>query len=252
MKKPTFHSVITSHMAQEASTVPSDRPAISIIIPTLNEAQSLTATLKSAQATVEVEIIVVDGGSSDETAELAKTFGATLLVEAGGRAKQFNAGARAASGDVLLFLHGDTRLPERFDEHVLNLMDSPDIVAGAFKLGIDGTEIGLRVVEKLANFRSRFLQMPYGDQAIFTLSDLFHSLGGFPDMPIMEDFVFVQRVRKEGRIALAPVPVSTSSRRWLKIGILKTTMINQVVLLAYFLGSEPNQLARWYRRQRGL
>jgi hypothetical protein len=131
-------------------------------------------------------------------------------------------------------------------------MDSADTVAGAFKLGIDGTQIGLRLVEKLANFRSRFLQMPYGDQAIFTRSDLFHSIGGFPDMPIMEDFVFVQRLKKEGRIALAPVAVTTSSRRWLKIGILKTTMINQILLLAYFLGSDPKQLARWYRSQKGL
>ena len=239
-------------MAPEASTMPANRPVISSIIPTLNEAQSLTATLKSAQATVDVETIVVDGGSSDETAELARTFAATLLVVAGGRAKQLNAGARAATGDVLLFLHGDTRLPERFAEHVLNLLATPGTVAGAFKLGIDGTAIGLRVVEKLANFRSRLFQMPYGDQAIFTRSDLFHSIGGFPDMPIMEDFVFVRRLKKEGRIALAPVAVTTSSRRWLKVGILKTTLINQVVLLAYFLGSDPKQLARWYRRQKGL
>ena len=239
-------------MASEAPTVRSHLPAISIIIPTLNEAKSLSATLTSAKATVDVEIIVVDGGSTDDTAALAKAYGAALLVESGGRAKQGNAGARAASADVLLFLHGDTRLPEGFDVHVLNLMDRLDTVAGAFKLGIDGTEIGLRLVEKLANFRSRFLQIPYGDQAIFTRSDLFHSIGGFPDMPIMEDFVFMQRIRKKGRIALAPAAVTTSSRRWLKIGILKTTMINQIVLLAYFLGSDPKHLARWYRRQKGL
>ena len=163
-----------------------------------------------------------------------------------------NAGAGAASGDVLLFLHGDTRLPVRFDKHILQILAKPGTAAGAFSLGIDGREIGLRVIEKLANFRSRFLQMPYGDQAIFIGSDLFRALGGFPDMPIMEDFVFVQRVKREGRVALAPVAVNTSGRRWLKIGILKTTLINQAVLLAYFLGSDPERLARWYRRQKGL
>ncbi len=232
--------------------LPSERPVISIIIPTLNEAESIGPTLKSTMAGTNVETVVVDGGSSDGTAELARAFGVRLLTKAGGRAKQVNAGAGAARGDVLLFLHGDTRLPERFAQHVLEILAKPGTAAGAFSLGIDGREIWLRVIEKLANFRSRFLQMPYGDQAIFIGSDLFRALGGFPDMPIMEDFVFVQRVKRRGRVALAPVAVNTSGRRWLKIGILRTTLINQAVLLAYFLGSDPERLARWYRRQKGL
>ena len=229
-------------------TKPSRPPAISIIIPTLNEAESIATTMKSAQAGTEIEIIVVDGKSSDGTGEMAKGLGARLLTITGGRAKQVNGGAMAASSDVLLFLHGDTRLPAEFDKHVLNLLTVPGTVAGAFALGIDGPETGLRIIEKLANFRSSFFQMPYGDQAIFLKTSLFRSIGGFPDMPIMEDFVFMQRVKKEGRVVIAPVAVTTSSRRWKELGILKTTLINQVVLLAYLFGSSPERLACWYRK----
>ena len=229
-------------------TKPSGRPTISIIIPTLNEAESIATTMKSAQTFTGVEIIVADGGSSDGTGEMAKALGARLLTITGGRAKQVNAGATAASSDVLLFLHGDTRLPCGFDKHVWNLLTMPGTVAGAFELGIDGPEIGLRIIEKLANFRSRFFQMPYGDQAIFLRSSLFRSIGGFPEIPIMEDFVFMQRLKKKGRVVIAPIAVTTSSRRWKELGILKTTMINQAVLLAYFFGSDSERLARWYGR----
>ena len=229
-------------------TKPSGRPAISIIIPTLNEADSIATTMKSARACTGVEIIVADGKSSDGTGEMAKGLGARLLTITGGRAKQVNGGALAASSDVLLFLHGDTRLPAGFDKHVLNLLTVPGTVAGAFALGIDGPEIGLRIIEKLANFRSHFFQMPYGDQAIFLKASLFRSIGGFPEIPIMEDFVFMQRVKKEGRVVIAPVAVTTSSRRWKELGILKTTLINQVVLLAYFMGTDHERLAQWYRK----
>ncbi len=229
-------------------TKPSRRPAISIIIPTLNEAESIATTMKSAQAATGIEIIVADGKSSDGTGEMAKELGARVLTITGGRARQVNAGAMAASSDVLLFLHGDTRLPDGYDQHVLNLLAMPGTAAGAFALGIDGPEIGLRIIEKLANFRSRFFQMPYGDQAIFLKASLFRSIGGLPDIPIMEDFVFMRRVKKEGRVVIAPVAVTTSSRRWKELGILKTTLINQVVLLAYFLGSDHKRLARWYRK----
>jgi len=231
-----------------SGTKPSGQPAISIIIPTLNEAESITAAIKSAQACTGVEIVVVDGRSSDGTGEVAKGLGARLLTIAGGRAKQVNAGAMAASGDVLLFLHGDTRLPLGFHQHVQGIMAKPGTVAGAFSLEIDGTEIGLRIIEKLANFRSRFFQIPYGDQAIFLRANLFRSIGGFPEIPIMEDFVLMQRVKKEGRVVIAPIAVTTSSRRWKKLGILKTTMINQALLLAYFFGIDSERLARWYRR----
>lgn len=227
---------------------PSKKPLISIIIPTLNEADNLSATLANAQKSKDVEIVVVDGGSSDGTDELAKSFGVRLLVTAAGRANQANAGALVAKGTILLFLHADTRLPEGFDRDIRRVLANPSAVAGAFKLAIEGAGMGLRIIEKLANSRARFMQMPYGDQAIFLKADLFRSLGGFPDMPIMEDFVLVQRLRKEGRIVIAPTAVITSARRWLKLGVLKTTLINQAVLVAYFLGSNPARLARWYEK----
>jgi rSAM/selenodomain-associated transferase 2/rSAM/selenodomain-associated transferase 1 len=227
-------------------------PAISIVIPTLNEDEKLAATLASTKSRSHVEIIVVDGCSSDETTEVAKSFGVRLLTTTAGRARQANAGGLAARGDVLIFLHGDTQLPHGFEPYVLDIMRKPNVVAGAFTLGIDGSELGFRIIEMLANFRSRLLQMPYGDQGIFIKGNVFRDLGGFPDMVIMEDFVLMRRLRKKGKVTIAPAPVKTSVRRWRELGILRTTLINQAVLLGYFLGSNPERLARWYRRQRGL
>ena len=229
----------------------SPRPVISIIIPTLNEAKNLAATLVSTESRADVEIMVVDGGSSDGTIEVAKSFGVRLLTTSAGRARQANAGGLAAGGEILVFLHGDTRLPRGFSRYVLDILRKPGVVAGAFTLGIDGCEFGFRIIEMLANFRSSLFQMPYGDQGIFLRTEVFRALGGFPDMVLMEDFVLVQRLRKRGKVTMAPVAVKTSARRWRELGILKTTLINQAVLLAYFLGSNPERLARWYRRQQG-
>jgi rSAM/selenodomain-associated transferase 2/rSAM/selenodomain-associated transferase 1 len=225
-------------------------PTISIVIPTLNEGENLAATLASTESSVDLEIIVVDGGSSDETLELAKSFGVRVLTTAAGRARQVNAGGLAAGGDVLFFLHGDTRLPRGYEWYVLNVMGKPGVVAGAFTLVIDGSEFGFRIIEMLANFRSRVFQMPYGDQGIFLRGEVFRGLGGFPDMVLMEDFVFMQRVRKRGKVAILPAAVKTSARRWRNLGILKTTLINQAVLLGYFLGINPERLARLYRRSK--
>jgi hypothetical protein len=230
---------------QRLSTRSSQRP-ISIIIPTLNEAANIEATLASVQGASDVEVIVVDGGSRDHTADLARACGATVLTTEAGRAGQMNAGAAAAKGEVLLFLHADTRLPERFDEFVRQALSRPGTVAGAFKLRIDGSAWGLRMIERLANWRSHRWHMPYGDQAIFLRAETFHDIGGFPDMPIMEDFELMRRLRRRGRIAIVPVPIVTSARRWEKMGVLKTTLINQAMIVAYLLGVSPLRLARWY------
>jgi rSAM/selenodomain-associated transferase 2 len=234
-------------MRKEASP----HPAISIIIPTLNEAENLAAVLASTESSVDLEIIVVDGGSSDGTSEVAKSFGVRLLTTDAGRARQVNAGGLAARGDVLFFLHGDTRLPRGYEWHVLDSMEKPGVVAGAFTLGIDGSEFGFRIIEILANFRSRVFGMPYGDQGIFLRREVFRALGGFPDMVLMEDFVLMRRLRKRGKVAILPAAVKTSARRWRNLGILKTTLINQAVLLGYFMGVNPERLARWYKRQLG-
>ncbi len=225
-------------------------PRISIIIPTLNEAANLRATLATIKSASDVEVIVVDGGSSDGTVEVARSMGTGVITSLPGRARQMNAGAARATGAVLLFLHGDTRLPRGFDYYVRKILAHPRAVAGAFQLRVDGTLPGLRIMEKLVNVRSRRLQLPYGDQAIFLRAHLFRKMGGFPDMPIMEDFELIRRLRRRGRIVIAPVPVLTSARRWKNLGIVRTTLINYAIPLAYYLGASPSRLARWYHWKR--
>ncbi|MFQ6079272.1 MAG: TIGR04283 family arsenosugar biosynthesis glycosyltransferase [Thermodesulfobacteriota bacterium] len=227
-------------------------PRISIIIPTLNEAPNLPSTLASTQNALNLEVIVVDGGSTDETVNVARSWGAKVLSSSPGRARQMNAGAFRATGEVLLFLHGDTRLPRGYENHVREILARPGAVAGAFQLRVDGQVPGLRIMERLVNLRSRRLQFPYGDQAIFLRADQFREMGGFPDIPIMEDFELIRRLRRRGHIAIAPVPVLTSTRRWENLGIARTTLINYAIPLAYYLGVSPSQLARWYRRKRGI
>lgn len=223
---------------------------ISIIIPALNEAANLAETLVTMRSFSTVEVIVVDGGSTDDTVIIAESFGAQVLLTQAGRARQMNAGAIEASGEVLLFLHADTRLPKDFDRYINSALAEPDVIAGAFRLELDGAQRGLRLIEKMANWRSHRLQMPYGDQAIFMRTEVFHRFGGFPPMPLMEDFELVRRLRKHGRIFIAPVPVISSARRWLKLGIFKTTCINQIIIAAYLAGASPERISRWYNYRR--
>ena len=220
---------------------------ISIIIPALNEAGSISKFLPELLSIPGIEIIVVDGGSSDNTVDTAKGLGAKVLRVSVGKASQMNAGAKAARGDILLFLHGDTRLAPGFADQVRNALNHPGVAAGAFRLKIDGGFWGLRVIEWMANFRSGFLQMPYGDQGIFVTAALFSALGGFPALPIMEDFEMVRRLKRKGRITTLPLAATTSARRWQKLGILRTTVINQVIIIGYLLGVKPQKLAHWYR-----
>lgn len=222
------------------------RMRISVIIPTLNEARHLAATLASTRCLSDAEVITVDGGSRDETVAIARMHGARVLVSGAGRAKQMNCGAWAASSETLLFLHADSLLPVGYDEHVFRALERNGIVAGAFLLRVDGDRFGLRIIEMMANWRSRRRQLPYGDQGIFLDSKVFHALGGFPNLPIMEDYELMVRLRRRGRIAIAPVPVVTSARRWNSKGILRTTLINQLAIAAYWLGVSPQQISRWY------
>ena len=225
-------------------------PRISVVIPTLNEAEHILKTLARVQSASGVEVVVIDGGSNDQTVRLAQGFGAKVIVSAPGRARQMNAGADEGTGDILLFLHADTRLPQRFDYHIRQVLADPETVGGAFRLRTDVDSLGLRVIEELANWRSRRLQMPYGDQGIFVRADLFRTMGGFPDMPIMEDFEFMRRLKRQyGRVVTVPVPVITSSRRWRSLGILRTTLVNQVVIMSYLAGVPPSRLARWYQKR---
>lgn len=238
------------------SQVLAKTPAVSVIIPVLNEANSIQSVLQTIRETgispkqpeaPEIEIIVVDGGSQDETVPLAEQAGAIVVSTSKGRAKQMNLGAQIATGEVLLFLHADTVLPEGWMMQVQQTLGRSTVVAGAFELSIDGKEWGLRGVEWGVKWRSRLMQLPYGDQAIFLKASTFHQMDGFPQLPIMEDFELIRRLKPLGKIAIAPAAVLTSARRWQKLGILKTTLLNQLIVAAYFLGINPERIARWYR-----
>jgi len=224
---------------------------ISIIIPILNEASVIEETITRLPQSEGVEILVVDGGSSDGTAERARELGARVLSTAPSKAGQMNAGAAEARGEVLLFLHADTCLPEKFEEKVLKAVARQGFSAGAFTLGIDSEDWGMRFIERVANWRARFFKMPYGDQALFVSRQLFHEIGGFADYPIMEDFELIRRLKKKGRIAILPESVKTSPRRWQNFGIFKTWFLNQIIVGAYFIGIPPRRLALWYRREKG-
>lgn len=221
---------------------------ISVIIPVLNEANTISSLLERLVDTDNVEIIVVDGGSQDETVSVARSHNVQVISTPPGRACQMNAGATRATGDILLFLHADTRLPVNFDSLVRQGLQESKTIAGAFELRIDAQQLGLRFIERLVNWRSRFFSMPYGDQAIFLKATVFHDVGGFPNLPIMEDFEFIRRLQPLGQITIVPASVLTSGRRWDRLGILKTTLINQLIILGYFGGVSPGKLARWYRK----
>jgi rSAM/selenodomain-associated transferase 2/rSAM/selenodomain-associated transferase 1 len=225
---------------------------ISVIIPALNEAHNIADTITKTGHGNNTEIIVVDGGSSDDTVSIARQLGATVIESSPPRSQQMNHGADAASKDILLFLHADTLLPENYNRYVLGALEQPGVVAGAFELCIDSPVLSLRFIECVANWRSRYLKTPYGDQAIFMFSKVFHQMGGFPNIPIMEDFELIRRFQRIGEVLTLPVPVITSPRRWLNHGILKTTLINQLIVLSYFLGISPDTIYRLYRRGKGI
>jgi hypothetical protein len=224
-----------------------NRPLLSVVIPTLNEAEYLGATLERVLTGEEVEVIVADGGSDDTTRDVAAVAGATVLPVDGGRAAQQNAGAAQAKGRHLLFLHADTLLPEDYEAAVRRALDDPRTVAGAFRFGSSATGLSMRLVEWGTNLRSSFFGWPYGDQGLFIEKRVFNELGGFAPLPIMEDFELVRRLRRRGRVVTVRESVITSARRWQRLGILRTILCNQAVLLGYFAGISPKRLARFYR-----
>ena len=219
---------------------------LSVIIPVLNEAETIAQTLEHLQ-TPAVEIILVDGGSSDQTITIAQEKGVKVILSPEpGRAMQMNTGAKYAAAETLLFLHADTQLPKNYLQLIENILAKPKTIAGAFQLKINGKNPLLRLIEKGVNARSRFLQMPYGDQGIFLQKETFEKMGGFPLLPIMEDFQFIRNLKQQGRIRLAAGKVLTSARRWEKLGVIKTTLINQIVIIGYFLGASPSRLRQLY------
>lgn len=224
------------------------KPSISVIIPALNEAATLGRTLEHVRRAERVEVIVSDGGSLDATRHIASRAGAAVLVTAAGRAAQMNAGAAYARGSILLFLHADTILPADYDGLVRKALDDPSVVAGAFGFRTDGFGPAMRSVEWLANLRSTVLNWPYGDQGLFMERRVFNEMGGFPPLPVMEDFELVRRLRRRGPIKTLNEQAVTSSRRWRHLGVFRTAFLNQCLTACYLAGVEPEKLSRLYRR----
>lgn len=224
-----------------------DLSRVSVIIPALNEAAYIAATLESVCNSSPHEIIVVDGGSADETCAIAQNRGATVIHSKPGRARQMNAGAAQATGNVLLFLHADTILPDNWADLVTETLSQPRVVAGAFGFRIAEKFAGRWLVEWTTDLRSRWFQNPYGDQTQFLRRAVFEELGGFADLPIMEDYELNQRLRKLGRVVTAKAAAITSGRRWKKLGVIRATLINKVMIAGYHLGLSPHKLAQFYR-----
>ncbi len=222
-------------------------PIISVIIPTLNEQDHIGRAIRSAVAAEhgEVEVIVVDGGSDDATVRIARECGARVLRAPRGRARQMNVGVKASRGDVLLFLHADSRLPPDFATHVRLTLTAPATVAGAFALQLEPPSPVMRFYAATTNLRSRFMSLPYGDQAVFLTRAAFDRIRGYPDLPIMEDLELVRRLRRLGRVRIVNRAVTTSARRWQRHGVFKTSLLNQFLILAHLAGVPAETLYRW-------
>lgn len=224
---------------------------LSVIIPTLDEAAAIGPLLASLQPLRAAggEVLVVDGGSRDATAAVAAPLADRVLASSPGRARQMNAGAAVAVGEVLWFVHADTRLPEGSPERLVAAL-AGGAAWGRFDLRIDGRPRLLRVVAALSNLRSRLTGIATGDQAIFVRRELFAAVGGYPDLPLMEDLALCRALRRHGRPACLRPPVVTSGRRWERHGVLRTIALMWRLRLAYALGADPARLARRYRDAR--
>jgi len=218
--------------------------SLSIIVPMLNEEAGIGATL-SALHELGAEIIAVDGGSSDKSLEIARTQADQVVQAPRGRARQMNAGAALAQGDILLFLHADTTLPP-----AANPLIAQAIASGAdwgrFDVQISGESFWFPVIAAFMNLRSRLTGIATGDQAIFVKRSIFEQIGGFPDLPLMEDIVLSQRLKQVSRPACLRTKVSTAGRRWEKHGVLRTVLTMWWLRLRFFLGADAQKLAVEY------
>jgi rSAM/selenodomain-associated transferase 2 len=230
-------------MSEEAA-LPCAAPYLSIVIPTLNEEAFLPATLEALD-TMRDEVIVVDAGSTDRTAAIASAGGTRVLQAPRGRARQMNAGANVATGEVLLFLHADTKMPRDYEPRIRETI-AHGAGGGAFGLRIDAPGPVYRLIEWGIAFRSNVMKTPYGDQALFARRSQFETLGGFRDLPIMEDHDMAQRLRRLTVFKLLDATVLTSARRWTRSGPIRMTALNQLTLLAYAAGVPAHHLAHLY------
>jgi rSAM/selenodomain-associated transferase 2 len=222
------------------------RGSVTVVIPTLNEAARIGAAVDSAFAAGAAEVIVADGGSSDATARIARERGARVVAGEPMRSRQLNRGAAAAVSDALIFLHADTALPPGACAAVVNTLTS-GAVFGGFRLRFAEGSSRLRVVAALVNLRTRITRCPWGDQAQFVSRSAFLASGGFLEIPIMEDYELAIRMKRRGRAVVLPQKVTTSGRRFLERGVLRTAFTNWRIIVAWRLGADAERLARIYR-----
>ena len=223
---------------------------ISVIIPTLNEEEHIVGCLEALQAEAcSCEIIVSDCGSADRTREIASGYRIVKVIESErGRGRQMNRGAEGAREEILLFLHADTVLEQGWAGEIMHSLKDASVVGGAFTFCIDAPSLKYRLVEAWVRMRCSVLKLPYGDQAIFIRRDIFKTLGGFREIPLMEDVDIISRMKKRGQLVLLKTKAVTSGRRWVKKGVIRTAAMNQMTMLLYLLGVSPERLARFYYR----
>lgn len=223
---------------------------VSVIIPTYNESTVLSETLTRMQQHHPFEIIIGDGGSEDDTVTIARRHGVSVVPGMRGRAAQMNAAAGEAKGDLLLFLHADSYVDPPGYLKMIETMASRPYLGGAFSLQIDSPLPALKRISRWANWRSRYLNLVYGDQGIFVRREAFHKLQGFSSLPICEDLDFFRRLKKRGAVVLLKEKVFTSPRRWLAEGVGFTTLRNIAIVSLFIIGFSPATLSRWYPPKR--
>jgi rSAM/selenodomain-associated transferase 2 len=220
---------------------------LAVVIPALDEADRIEETVRNAQAPG-VEVIVVDGGSRDETVECARRAGARVVESPPGRARQLATGAAACGGEAIVFLHADTLVPVGFAEAVREALGAPEVVGGCFRLRFDRLTPGLRVIQWGARLRVALANLPYGDQALFVRRSVLEAIGGIPEVPILEDLDLVQAMKRRGRVARLPLAVTSSARRYRAGGVLGTMLRNWVALAAWCIGLDRERIREWYQR----
>jgi rSAM/selenodomain-associated transferase 2 len=239
---------VASGLAAKPSGRISCVPLVSLIVPVLGDAAAVRALLTSLGRAGEVEIVIVDGGQDAELDALAAGRSDTRIVRATpGRARQMNAGAAIAATRWLLFLHADSHLPHGWLDAILEADRKKEVVGGWFRFQLQSRAWQARVIARLVAWRVRLFRLPYGDQGIFVRRDIFESLGGYREMPLMEDVDFVHRLVRAGRVHEPALAMITSARRYERDGWFRRTLRNLTLVTLYFAGVSPARLARWYQ-----